>query len=175
MDYSSENKSTCPIGFEVAYPRISKDDRIEVVVKFYYKIGERRNERKSFDDYDNTATVLLDREAVTDYLPKTSSGTKLSSLDNVYEDRCSFIQNDISSISFDRDRHKIIFMNELARAYSNSNGDSKKSKCEGAINYLVKNEDAYDKLKEFVRCETLLTLVRKPAVFHSDEVKTLFA
>ena len=175
MDYSSENKSTCPIGFEVAYPRISKDDRIEVIVKFYYKIKDRRDEKKGFDDYDDTVTVLLDREAVTDYLPKTSSGISLTSLDNIYEDRYSFIRDDVSSVSRNRDVQRILFMDELAKAYTISNGDSKKSKCEGAINYLVKNEDAYNKLKEYVRCETLLTLVRKPAVFHSDEVKTLFA
>lgn len=175
MDYTSENKSTCPIGFEVSYPRISKDDRIEVIVKFYYKIKDRRDEKKSFDEYDDEVTVLLDREAITNYLPKTSSGISLASLDSMHKDKYSFIRNDISSASRNRDVQRILFMDELAKAYTISNGDSKKSKCEGAITYMTKNKEAFDKLKEFVRCETLLTLVRKPAVFHSDEVKTLFA
>lgn len=174
MDYSNESRNTCPIGFEVSSPKISRDDRIEVELRFFFKTKDRDSEKRSFDSYDDVVTVLLDREDIADYLPKTS-GSKSSDYDDAYGDRCAFIRDNISLVSRKRDHYMSLFMRELAKTYASSEPGPKKVQCQETVNLMVKEKESYQTMKEFVRYDTLLTLVRKPAVFHSEEMKSLFA
>ena len=165
MDYSNGQSGTCPVGFDVMRPKKSEDDRIEVEVGFFYK-GKEKGAERSFGEYDDFATIFLDREVIENGLPEAANLDRLlvgnhlrvEELDEM--NPFKHIGSIVTPTAKKRDYCKLKVEDEMRQAFTASTQHGKREKCQDAVRHLLKDEKASVIFREFVKYDTLQRLVK---------------
>ena len=166
MDYSNGQSGICPVGFDVMRPKKSEDDRIEVEVGFFYKGTKEKGAKHSFNEYDDFATIFIDREVIESGLPEVANLDRLlvgkhlrvEELDEV--NPFKHIGEIVSPTAKKRDYCKLKIEEEMKQAFIDSTQGSRQEKCRDVVRHLLRDEKANGIFMEFIKYDTLQKLVK---------------
>jgi hypothetical protein len=147
------------------FPRLSEDDRVEIGIGFTFK-GKEKGVERHFGQYDDYATIFLEREEIEDNLPEAASLERLLIEEHLRNEELDeqnpylHIGSRVIPTAHNRDGYKMIVQEKLKQAFTDSTHNNRMDRCHDAVRFILRDDVANEVFKEFVKYDTLQKLVK---------------